>query len=160
MCGFELGHLPDETQFYRFLKKTRNSTLKAVHKKANDLLIQDGLISLNKFILDSKPVMATTKQNNFKNPNRNTRDKTKKPKRNPRATLSYYSCQVVNGKKENMIFFWGYRIHALITKEGICLVEKTLPNNITDAQVAFSLIKELKRRFGFKKGLAAKYENA
>jgi len=61
MCGFELGHLPDETQFYRFLKKTRNSTLKAVHKKANDLLIQDGLISLNKFILDSKPVMAATK---------------------------------------------------------------------------------------------------
>jgi len=152
MCGFELGNLPDETQFYRFLKKTKNSTLKAVHKKANDVLIEDGLISLDEFILDSKPVMAATKQNNFKNPNRNTRDKTKKPKRNPRATLSYYSCQVVNGKKENMIFFWGYRTHALITKEGICLVEKTLPNNITDAQVAFSLIKELKRRYRFKKG--------
>ena len=81
---------------------------------------------------------------NFKNPNRNTRNKTKKPKRNPRATLSYYSCQVINGKKENMIFFWGYRTHAIITKEGICLVEKTLPNNIVDAEVAFSLIKELK----------------
>jgi len=51
-----------------------------------------------------------------------------------------------------MIFFWGYRTHALITKESICLVEKTLPNNITDAQVALSLIKELKRRFRFKKG--------
>ena len=23
MCGFELGSLPDETQFYRFLKKTK-----------------------------------------------------------------------------------------------------------------------------------------
>jgi hypothetical protein len=151
MCGFQLGNLPDETQFYRFLKKTKSSTLKAVHKKANDVLIKDGLISLDEFILDSKPVMAATKQNNFKNPNRNTRDKTKKPKRNPRATLSYYSCQVINGKKENMIFFWGYRTHALITKEGICLVEKTLPNNITDAEAAFSLIKELKRRFRFKK---------
>jgi len=51
-----------------------------------------------------------------------------------------------------MIFFWGYRTHALITKEGICLVEKTLPNNLTDAQVAFSLIKELKQRYRFKKG--------
>ena len=51
-----------------------------------------------------------------------------------------------------MIFFWGYRTHALITKEGICLVEKTLPNNLTDAQVAFSLIKELKQRYCFKKG--------
>jgi len=152
MCGFELGHLPDETQFYRFLKKTKNSTLKALHQKANDVLIQDGLISLDEFILDSKPVLAATRENNFKNPNRNTRDKAKKPKRNPRATLSYYSCQVINGKKENMIFFWGYRTHALIAKEGICLVEKTLPNNLTDAQVAFSLIKELKRKYRFKKG--------
>lgn len=151
MCGFELGNLPDETQFYRFLKKTKNSTLKAIHRKADDLLIKGGSLSLDEVILDSKPVMAATKENNFKNPNRNTRNKTKKPKRNPRATLSYYSCQVINGKKDNMVFFWGYRTHALITKEGICLVEKTLPNNITDAEVAFSLIKELKRRFGFKK---------
>jgi hypothetical protein len=152
MCGFQLGNLPDETQFYRFLKKTKNSILKDVHKAANDLLIEDGLVSLDEFILDSKPVMAATKENNFKNPNRNTRNKTKKPKRNPRATLSYYSCQVINGKKENMVFFWGYRTHTVVTKEGICLVEKTLPNNITDAEAAFSLIKELKRRFRFKKG--------
>jgi hypothetical protein len=151
MCGFELGNLPDETQFYRFQQKTKNSTLKDIHKKANDLLIKDGSVSLDEFILDSKPVMAATKENNFKNPNRNTRNKTKKPKRNPRATLSYYSCQVINGKKENTVFFWGYRTHALITKEGICLVEKTLPNNITDAQAALSLIKELKRRYRFKK---------
>jgi len=108
--------------------------------------------TLDEFILDSKPVMAATKENNFKNPNRNTKDKTKKPKRNPRATLGYYSCQVIDGKKENMVFFWGYRTHTIVTKEGICLVEKTLPNNITDAEAAFSLIKELKRRFRFKKG--------
>ena len=75
MCGFELGNLPDETQFYRFLRKTKNSTLKDIHKEANDLLIKDGFISLDEFILDSKPVMAATKENNFKNPNRNTRNK-------------------------------------------------------------------------------------
>ena len=151
MCGFTLGNLPDESQFYRFLKNTKNSTLKLIHKAANDLLIKDGLVSLDEFILDSKPVMAATKENNFKNPNRNTSDKTKKPKRNPRATLSYYSCQIINGKKQNTIFFWGYRTHAIITKEGICLVEKTLPSNVTDAEMAFSLIRELKRRFRFKK---------
>ena len=152
MCGFELGNLPDESQFYRFLEKTRKSTLKAVHQKANELLIKQKLVTLDEFILDSKPVMAATKQNNFKNPNRNSTNKSKKTKRNPRATLSYYSCQVINGKKQNMIFFWGYRTHCLVTKEGICLVEKTLPNNITDAEAAFSLIRELKRRFRFKKG--------
>ena len=152
MCGFDLGALPDESQFYRFLKNTKNSTLKAIHKTANDLLIKEGLISLDEFMLDSKPIQAATKENNFKNSNRNTTNKTKKPKRNPRATLSYYSCQVINGKKQNMIFFWGFRTHAVVNKEGICLVEKTLPNNITDQDAAFSLIKELKRRYRFKKG--------
>lgn len=152
MCGFQLGHLPDESQFYRFLQKTKNSTLKAIHQKANQLLIESDFVSLDEFIMDSKPVLAATKENNLKNPHRNTKDKTKRPKRNPRATLGYYSCQVSDGKKENLLFFWGYRTHTIVTKEGICLVEKTLPNNITDADVAVSLISELKRRFRFKKG--------
>lgn len=152
MCGFDLGALPDESQFYRFLKNTKNSTLKTIHKTANDLLIKEGLVSLDEFMLDSKPIQAATKENNFKNPNRNTTNKSKKPRRNSRATLSYYSCQVINGKKQNMIFFWGFRTHAVVTKEGICLVEKTLPNNITDQEAAFSLIKELKRKYRFKKG--------
>ena len=53
MCGFELGILPDKTQFYRFLKDTKNSTLKAIHKKHNDLLIQHGIIALDEFILNA-----------------------------------------------------------------------------------------------------------
>jgi len=152
MCGFDLGALPDESQFYRFLKNTKNATLKAIHKTANDALIKAGLVSLDEFMLDSKPIQAATKENNFKNPNRNTTNKAKRPKRNPRATLSYYSCQVIGGKKQNMIFFWGFRTHAVVSKEGICLVEKTLPNNITDQEAAFMLIRELKRRYRFKKG--------
>ncbi len=67
MCGFDLGALPDESQFYRFLKNTKNSTLKAIHKTANDLLIEEGLVSLDEFMLDSKPIQAATKENNFKN---------------------------------------------------------------------------------------------
>ena len=152
MCGFDLGALPDESQFYRFLKTTKNTTLKTIHKAANEALIQAELISLDEFILDSKPIQAATKENNFKNPNRNTTKKAKRCKRNPQATLSYYSCQVINGKKQNMMFFWGFRTHAIVTKEGICLIEKTLPNNITDADAAFSLIKALKRQYRFKKG--------
>jgi len=54
--------------------------------------------------------------------------------------LGYYSCQFINGKKENMLLFWGYRTHVIVSKEGICLVEKTLPNNITDAEAAISLL--------------------
>ena len=152
MCGFDLGSMPDETQFYRFLKKNKNSILKKIHINLNKILIEKGHLDMDQFIMDSKPVMAATKENNFKNPNRNTMNKTKIPKRNPRATLSYYSCQIVGGSKKNMLFFWGYRTHALVTKEGICLIELTLPNKITDQKAAFKLIKALKRQYGVKEG--------
>jgi hypothetical protein len=144
--------MPDESQFYRFQADTKNSTLKDIHHSLNQRLIEQGCVTLDEFIIDSKPVMAATKENNLKNPNRNTANKEKTPRRNPAATLSYYSCQVINGKKENMLFFWGYRTHVIISKEGIALVEVTLPNNITDQEVAFILLRELKRRYKLKKG--------
>lgn len=152
LCGFTLGNMPDDSQFYRFLSDTDNTILKDIHHRLNQRLIEQGLVSLDTFIMDSKPVMAATRENNLKNPARNTVNKTKVPDRNPSATLSYYSCQVINGKKENMLFFWGYRTHVIISKEGISLVEITLPNNIPDQQVAFKLLKELQRKYKLKKG--------
>lgn len=152
LCGFTLGNMPDESQFYRFLTDTNNAALKEIHYRLNQQLIEQGFVTLDTFIIDSKPVMAATKENNLKNPARNTTDKIKTPDRNPSATLSYYSWQVLNGKKENMLFFWGYRTHVIISKEGIALVEITLPNNITDQEVAFKLLMELKRRYKLKKG--------
>jgi len=151
LCGFDMRkNLPDESQFYRFLKTTNNSVLEAIHHRINKKLIEENIISRDIFILDSKPVMAATKDNNFKNPNRNTTNKEKKPKRNPSATLSYYSHQNINDKKKNQIFYWGYRTHVIVSKEGIPLIELTLPNNQTDAKVAKKLIKKLKRVYGFK----------
>ena len=152
LCGFEPKDFPDESQFYRFQARMPNGLLKDIHTKLNKRLIEKGCVALDQFVLDSKPIMAATRENNFKNPNRNTRNKEAKPARNPHATLSYYSCQVVNGKKENMIFFWGYRTHVIVSKEGVCLVEVTLPNNVTDAKVAKRLIRELKKNYGVKKG--------
>jgi hypothetical protein len=160
LCGFDLGCLPDESKFYRFLANTNNSILKEIFYKNNQTLIDNRLITFDKLIIDSKPIMAATKENNFKNPNRNSRNKYEKPIRNPWATLGYYSCQVSNGKKENMLFFWGYRTHVIVCKQGVSLVEKTLPNNITDAEVAISLLKELKRRYKLKKGSAVLADKA
>jgi len=105
LCGFDMRkNLPDESQFYRFLKTTNNSVLEAIHHRINKKLIEENIISRDIFILDSKPVMAATKDNNFKNPNRNTTNKEKKPKRNPSATLSYYSHQNINDKKRIKFF--------------------------------------------------------
>jgi hypothetical protein len=150
MCGFKMGVLPDETQFYRFIQRTPNSVFEKLHLEINCRLVDQGLATLTTFIMDSKPVMAASRENNFKNPNRNCRDKKKKPKRNPAATLGYYSYQKFPGDNK-FIFFWGYRTHVIVSSEGIPLVEKTLPNNVSDAEVAKSLIKKLKRCFRFKK---------
>jgi hypothetical protein len=152
MCGFDNGKLPDASQFYRFLQSTNNSVLENIHLKINRILVEKNVVSLDTFIIDSKPVMAATRENNLKNPTRNTRDKTRKPKRNSQATLGYYSYQQLSGKNNNYIFFWGYRTHVIVSAEGIPLVETTLPNNKTDGQVAKTLIKKLKRLFKFKNG--------
>ena len=153
LCGFDMRtSLPDESQFYRFLKTTNNSLLQQLYYRINKKLIADDMISLDTFIMDSKPVMAATKDNNLKNRNRNTTNKNKKPKRNPAATLSYYSYQNINGTKKNQLFYWGYRTHVIVTKQGIALIELTLPNNQTDAKVAKKLINKLKRVYGLKKG--------
>lgn len=151
LCGFQVGAFPDESQFYRFLSSTRNSLFEDLHHSTNKQLIEEDILSSSHFIMDSKPVMAATRENNFKNPRRNSRNKHKKPKRNPSATLGYYSYQEVDGKKDNYIFFWGYRTHVIVSKEGIPLVSATLPNNLTDVKVAKKLIKKLKRVYGLKK---------
>jgi len=148
MCGFQNGRIPDESQFYRFIQYTKHSVLERVHHAANKSLIGKEAISLDTFILDSKPVLAATKENNPKNPERNLTKKEQKPKRNPDATLGY----LVKASDGSKSYFWGYRTHVIISKEGIALVECTLPNSATDAQVAKKLIKQLKKLYKLKKG--------
>jgi len=152
MCGFTMGVLPAPSQFYRFLSNSNNSILQNIHHSLIKELLDKNIISNDIFIVDSKPVMAATRDNNFKNPKRNSRNKYRKSRRNPSATLGYYSYQSICGKKDNFIFFWGYRTHVIVSKEGIPLVELTLPNNIKDSMAARKLIKKLRRIYGSRKG--------
>lgn len=152
MCGFRPGHLPHESRFSRFLSDTNNSEIEKIFHDSGKLLVEKGIASLDILIADSKPIKANTKHNNPKNPNRKL-SKDAKIRRNPKATLSYYSYskQPIGGKKK-FTFFWGYRTHVLISKEGIPLVEVTLPNNQTDSKVAKKLLKKLVKNYGQKKG--------
>lgn len=152
MCGFTMGCLPDESQFYRFLKEIPNSRIQEIHIKINRMLVNKGIATLDTFAIDSKPVKAATRENNHKNPNRNSTNKNKKPRRNPQATLSYYSYQKKTDGTKAFEFFWGYRTHVITSIEGIPLVETTLPNKRTDAKVAKTLIKKLKCLYKFKRG--------
>jgi transposase len=61
LCGFTLGDIPDESQFYRFMTDTNNTIIKNIHHQLNHRLIEQGLVSLDTLIIDSKPVMDATK---------------------------------------------------------------------------------------------------
>jgi hypothetical protein len=153
MCGFDTGKIPDASQFSRFLSSTNNHDVEELFHNSGKLLVEHKVASLDVLIADSKPIKANTKHNNPKNPNRSL-DKKKNIKRNPTATLSYYSYlkQPSGKKKKEFSYFWGYRTHVLISREGIPLIEITLPNNQTDGKVAKKLLKKLVRVYGQKKG--------
>ena len=115
ICGFPFDMLPEESQFYRFLEETPNGILQDLHVAANCELIDKKVIKLDQFIADSKPVKAATRHNNPKNPSR-SRDKNKKIRRNPDATLGYYSYVDKSDGTKRIEFFWGYRTHVIVSK--------------------------------------------
>lgn len=157
ICGFRNQTIPHDSQFYRFLKKTNHSVIEDLLLRANKVLIEEKVLSLNITAVDSKPVKALTKHNNPKNPNRNQKDKNKKIKRHPKATLGYYSYVPTldpQTQKKHFTFFWGYRSHAIVDAEsGLAIVEGTYPNNMTDEKIARKLYKKLKRLYTPQKGM-------
>lgn len=153
MCGFTPGKLPDASRFSRFLSQMKNSEIEELVHRASKLMIEKGHMKTDVIIGDSKPVRANTKHNNPKNPNRSL-DKTRKIRRNPAASLGYYSYlkQPYAEKEKQFSFFWGYRTHVLVGMEGVVLVEITKPNNVSDKEAAKLLLRKLKRVYGQRKG--------
>jgi len=98
-----------------------------------------------------------TKHDNPKNPHRDLKNKNRKIKRNPKATLGYYSYVPVTNtetKKKTFSFFWGYRSHAVVDAlSGLAVVEETFPNNLSDEHIARKLFRKLKRLYMPRKGM-------
>jgi len=157
LCGFRNQMIPHDSQFYRFLKKTNHSVVEGLLYRANKTLIEEDVLSLNITAVDSKPIKALTKHNNPKNPRRELKNKNKKIKRNPKATLGYYSYVTTDDpqtQKKHFTFFWGYRSHAIVdATSGLVIVEGTYPNNMSDEKIARKLYKKLKRLYKPKKGM-------
>ena len=159
LCGFRNQRLPHDSQFYRFLKKTNHAMMEDLLYRTNKTLIDEKVLSLKMTAVDSKPIKALTKHNNPKNPHRDLKNKNKKIKRNPKATLGYYSYVPITDpetKKKHFSFFWGYRSHAVVDAlSGLVIVEGTFPNNISDENIARKLYRKLKRLYRPKKGMIA-----
>jgi len=100
LCGFDSHRVPDATQFYRPLNSLDTSKLHQLLANINNQYYHTSHSSIWSVSIDSKPVLAPTRQNNPKYHQRNLTNKHDKPKRNPDATLGYYSTHIdYTGKK-------------------------------------------------------------
>lgn len=153
VIGFK-DTIPDESQFYRFLNKFHTSDIEKLIADTNQNTLEITQSKIETVIIDSKPIIANTKENNPKNFYHNLTDKTKKPKRNKQSTLSYFSStNDINGYKKTL-FFWGYRMHILFGGNDVIqlpLTAKLFPNNVKDNIAAENIINKLKRFYHIKK---------
>ena len=139
LCGFDDPfNLPHSSQFYRFLMNTNPDTIQHICSNAVKILQQNNCIDTSIISIDSKPILAYTKHNNFKNPNRitsNAKNPFKDKSRNYEATLGYYSAGANSSDdndNKNIIFVWGYRIHIITDKNGIPIAFAIFKNNVKD----------------------------
>jgi len=146
VIGFR-DSIPDNSQFYRFINSFDPENIRQLLTQINKKYYGKNLPKI--VAIDSKPIKANTKHNNPKAFSRNLSDKTKKPKRNESATLSYFSkSNDENNGKETIFFFWGYRIHLIVDAENDNpLMYKLEPNNKTDDKVAVDLYKKFIEHF-------------
>lgn len=145
LCGFDHHRVPDASQFYRLLKSLDTSKLHQLLANTNNQYYDISHTLIRNISIDSKPVLAPTRENNPKYHQRNLTDKHKKPKRNPDAALGYYATHIEYTGEKITDFRWGYRTHSIIDNASGCtLVEITVPINLPDNKIAKILFKELK----------------
>ena len=137
--------IPHSSKFTRFLKDFPSDKILQLMANVNKQTYKEENKSISTIAIDSKPIIANTKENNPKNFYHNLSDKTKKPKKNEDATLHHFSStNDINGRKK-VVFFWGYRIHIIIDADrDLPLICKVEPNNQTDSTVAPKLYEQLK----------------
>jgi len=108
ICGFKYN-IPDDSLFYRFLKSTPSYIIDDIFNSIVQLLKQHNIISTDIVAIDSKPILAYTKHNNFKNPYR-ALNKDKPPftsNRNCQATIGFYSAGASSKKIIKKIYSSG-----------------------------------------------------
>lgn len=150
LCAFYNYQIPDETQFYRFINELDTSLIHDLMIDINNQFmdIKKKTLPLESVSIDSKPILAKTRENNPKYHNRNHTNKHKKPKRNPTATLGYYATHLNHKGEKVTDLKWGYRTHCIIDNlTGVTLIEFTLPNNLSDNKVAEKLFEALSEHY-------------
>jgi len=139
---------PSIERFSKFLRETPNPLLQNVRILLVKKLLDEHILSGKHLVMDSCPIVAKVRENNFKTSLLQNRfDKTQRPKGDTDARLGIL-IHFPQPSKTQIRYFWGYRNHILAdAQEEIPLWEITHPADISEVHPAIPMLKKTKETF-------------
>ena len=139
---------PSMERFSKFLRETPNPLLQNVRIFLIQKLLDENIISGKHLVMDSCPILAKVRENNFKTSLLQNRfDKSQRPKGDPDARLGIL-IHFPQPSKTQIRYFWGYRNHIVAdAQEEIPLWEITHPADISEVHPAIPMLKKTKETF-------------
>lgn len=136
---------PSLERFSRFIRQTSHRLLQELRIQLVKMLLEEKIIAGAHLVMDSCPILAKVRENNFKSSFSSNRfDKSRKPKGDPDARLGVLIHFPQPFKKE-IRYFWGYRNHIVVdAEEELPLWEVTHPANISEVHQAIPMLQKTK----------------
>ncbi len=147
--GFNPYQVPPTIErFSKFLREIPNPVLQNIHILLVQKLLDENIISGKHLVMDSCPIVAKVRENNFKTSLLQNRfDKTQRPKGDPDARLGIL-IHFPQPSKTQIRYFWGYRNHIIVdAQEEIPLWEITHPADVSEVHPAIPMLKKTKETF-------------
>ena len=146
--GFDpLKRPPSDGRFSDFLRSNTNGYFQIIRQALVQVLINEGVISGQGVGLDSCPIEAFVKENNFKTSTKDRYEKHHLPRGDKDARLGV-SIHFPSPFKRKVHYFCGYRNHIITDLDSeLPIVEITLQANKDEKNVALPMLNRLYQEF-------------
>lgn len=149
VVGFDPYKAPPSIErFSEFLRGTPHPLLENIRVLLVQQILDEKIISGKHLVMDSCPIVAKVRENNFKTSiSKNRFDKTQIPKGDPDARLGIL-IHFPQPSKTQIRYFWGYRNHIIAdAQEELPLWEITHPADVSEVHPAIPMLKKTKETF-------------
>jgi len=139
---------PTIERFSKFLRELPHPLLQNIRILLVQKLLDENVLSGKHLVMDSCPIVAKVRENNFKTSLLQNRfDKTQRLKGDPDARLGIL-IHFPQPCKTQIRYFWGYRNHIIVdAQEELPLWEITHPADISEVHPAIPMLKKTKETF-------------
>ena len=138
---------PSLERFSQFLRNTPHAALQNIRIQLVKTLLEERVIIGKHLVMDSCPILAKVRENNFKTSASTRFDKTRILKGDPDARLGVLA-DFSSSSKKQIRYFWGYRNHIIVdAQEELPLWEITHPADISEIYQAIPLLQKTKETF-------------